>query len=99
MKIVSAVFLFLVASSTALATQWTCQAYCVVDNGSQDSILLVGHGNYPQQAFDRVALECGQINYPYLQDFVGESFLYSTSGQHHEEANVVNSCRMVDFAI
>lgn len=99
MKTVATFFLFLVASSTAFATQWTCQAYCLVDNGSQDSILLVGHGNYPQQAFDRVALECGQINYPYQQDFVGESYLYSTTGPHHEEATVVNSCRMVDLAI
>jgi hypothetical protein len=99
MRLFAATFLLLLSTSSALATQWTCEAYCRVDNGSQDSILLVGHGSHPKQAFDRVALECGQLNYPYLQDFVGESHLYSTTGEHHEEATVFNSCKQFDPAI
>ncbi len=99
MKTVIVGILFLFSVSSAIANPWTCEAYCNVDQGAQGLILLVGHGNNPQQAFDRVALECGQINYPYLQDSFGYNYLYSPTGEHHEEATVVNSCKMFDPAI
>lgn len=99
MKLFVTTFLFLTATSAAFATEWTCEAYCNVDQGSQGSILLVGHGSNPQLAFDRVALECGQINYPYSQDSYGYADLFSTTGEHHEEATVANSCKMFDPTI
>jgi hypothetical protein len=84
------------STSTAFATQWTCEAYCSVDNGAQGLVLLVGQGSNPSSAFDRLAGECGEMNYPYLQDPVGYGHLFTTNGDHHEEATIVNSCKMFD---
>lgn len=89
----------LVSAASAQATPWTCEAYCNVDGGAQGSILLVAQGNSPLQAFDRLTKECGELNYPYTQDFTGLGALFSTTGEHHEEATVVNSCKMFDLAI
>ena len=98
MKLFATTFLLLLSTSSAVATQWTCSAYCV-DQNSQDVIMLVEHANYPQGALDAIAKTCAEMNFMFTQGDSENVTLFSSGGEHHEEANVFNSCKQFDPAI
>lgn len=98
MKFIAATLLILVSTSSAFATQWTCSAYCVEQN-SQDVVMLIEHASFPQGALDSIAKTCAEMNYMFTQGKAEKVILYSSDGEHHEEATVFNSCKQFDPAI
>lgn len=98
MKALTTIFLCLVLTSSAFATQWTCSAYCVEQN-SQDVVMLIEHATFPQGALDAIAKTCAEMNYMFTQGKAEKVILYSSDGEHHEEATVFNSCKQFDPAI
>jgi hypothetical protein len=98
MKALIVGILFFVSATSAFANNWTCSAYCL-EKTSQDVVMLVERAAFPQQALDKIVKQCAELNYTTTSGDAENITLFSSGGEHHEEATVVNSCKMFDPSI
>lgn len=88
---------FVLSTSTAFATQWTCKAFCL-EVDSQDILLIVDSDPNPQMALDNIAKKCAEVNYVTSFGKIENVILYSSGADHREKVTIVNSCKMFDPA-
>ncbi len=87
-----------ISTTTAFANSWTCSAYCLEQN-SQDVVVMVERDTFPQGALEAIAKQCAELNYMFTFGDIKKVTLFSSGGEHHEAADVFNSCKQFDAAI